>query len=58
MPLSKMQAIQEKINNIIFHTIIIQSSISLTNDILDSGKSPAVMSAIMKQQCTERGRKC
>lgn len=56
MPLANMQAIQEKINNIIFHTIIIQSSISLTNDILDSGKSPAVISAIMKQQCTERGR--
>ena len=28
----------------------------MTNDILDSGKSPAVLSAIMKQQCTERGR--
>ena len=56
MPLSKMQAIQEKINKIVFNTWIIQSSVDLTNDILDTGSSPAVISAIMKQQCTERGR--
>ena len=51
-----MEAIQEKVNNIIFHTWAIQAAIDMTNDILDSGKSPAVVSAIMKQQCTERGR--
>ena len=56
MPLAKMEAIQEKINKIIFNTWIIQSSVALTNDILDNGNSPAVISAIMKQQCTERGR--
>ena len=56
MNLSQMEAIQEKVNNMFFHTWIIQASIDLTNDILDSGKSPAVISAIMKQQCTERGR--
>ena len=56
LPLCKMEAIQEKFNQMIFNTWIIQSSIALTNDILDSGKSPAVISAIMKQQCTERGR--
>ena len=28
----------------------------MTNDILDNGEHPAVLSAIMKQQCTERGR--
>ena len=56
MPLSKMEAIQEKVNNIVFNTWIIQSAVSLTNDILDAGNSPAVISAIMKQQCTERGR--
>jgi len=56
MPLSKMEAIQEKINAMVFNTWIIQSSIDLTNDILDAGNSPAVLSAIMKQQCTERGR--
>ena len=56
MPLSNMEAIQEKVNDMIFNTWIIQSSIQLTNDILDNGDSPAVLSAIMKQQCTERGR--
>ena len=56
MPLSKMEAIQEKFNRMIYHTWIIQSAVSLTNDILDEGNSPAVISAIMKQQCTERGR--
>ncbi len=56
MPLSKMEAIQEKINRIFLNTWIIQSSIELTNDILDNGDSPAVLSAIMKQQCTERAR--
>ena len=32
------------------------SSVELTNTILDQGNSPAVLSAIMKQQSTERGR--
>ena len=56
MPLSKMEAIQEKINDMVLNTWIIQSSVKLTNDILDEGNSPAVLSAIMKQQTTERGR--
>ena len=55
MPLSSMEAIQEKFNNMVYNTWIIQSAVSLTNDILDNGNSPAVLSAIMKQQCTERG---
>ncbi len=56
LPLSKMEAIQEKINSMVFNTWIIQSSVKLTNDILDEGNSPAVLSAIMKQQTTDRGR--
>ena len=56
MPLENMEAIQEKFNKMILNTWIIQSSIELTNDILDTGNSPAVISAIMKQQTTERGR--
>lgn len=56
LQLSEMEAIQQKFNNIIYHTWLIQSSVDLTNDILDEGCSPAVISAIMKQQCTERGR--
>lgn len=57
MSLEKMEAIQEKVNKMIFDTWIIQSSVALTNDILDNGNSPAVISAIMKQQTTERGRR-
>lgn len=56
MPLQNMEAIQEKFNNMVYNTWIIQSSIALTNDILDNNNSPAVISAIMKQQTTERGR--
>ncbi len=56
MSLSNMEAIQEKINSMVFNTWIIQSGVCMTNDILDNGNSPAVISAIMKQQCTERGR--
>ncbi len=56
IPLSKMEGIQEKFLNMVYNTWVIQSSIDLTNDILDHGKSPAVISAIMKQQTTERGR--
>ena len=56
MPLKNMEAIQEKFNKIIFNTWIIQSSIKLTNDILDNNNNPAVISAIMKQQTTERAR--
>ena len=56
MPIGNMEAIQEKVNAMVYNTWIIQSSIELMNDILDEGNSPAVLSAIMKQQTTERGR--
>ena len=56
MPLIKMEGVQEKFIEMLFHTWAIQSSISLTNNILDSGEKPAVLSAIMKQQTTDRAR--
>tara|TARA_B100000123_G_C25740932_1_gene433933 strand:+ start:4274 stop:6220 length:1947 start_codon:yes stop_codon:yes gene_type:complete len=56
LQLAEMEAIQEKFNRMVFNTWIIQSSVCLTNDILDNGYNPAVISAIMKQQTTERGR--
>ena len=56
MPLKDMEAIKEKFNNMVYNTWMIQSSVDMTNDILDAGNSPAVISAIMKQQTTERGR--
>ena len=56
LPLSKMEGVQEKFINMMYNTWIIQSSVDMTNDILDEGNSPSVISAIMKQQTTERGR--
>ena len=56
LPLIKMEAIEEKFLNMLYNTWIINASIQMTNNILDDGIEPAVISAIMKQQCTERGR--
>ena len=56
LPLIKMEGVQEKLVEMLFNTWLIQSGVSLTNDILDSGEKPAVISAIMKQQTTDRAR--
>lgn len=56
MPLLTMEGVQEKLVNALFHTWCIESSIKLTNELLDKGAKPAVLSAIMKQQSTERAR--
>ena len=51
-----MQGIREKIVDMAYNTYLINSSVSLTNMLLDSGEKPAVLSAIMKQQSTERAK--
>ena len=56
IPLLKMQGVQEKLFKIVYNTMIIDNSIRLTNALLDSGAKPSVISAIMKQQTTERGK--
>ena len=56
LPLIEMEAIQNKLSDMLFHTWSIHTSIQLTNQLLDSGEKPAVISAIMKQQTTERAR--
>ena len=56
MPLLQMEAIQNKLSNIFYNTWLIQSSIFVTNFLLDEDEKPAVLSAIMKEQTTERGR--
>ena len=56
IPLIRMEGIQHKMVNMLFHTWSIHCSIALTNHLLDSGEKPAVISAIMKQQTTDRGR--
>tara|TARA_A100001015_G_scaffold190790_1_gene212587 strand:- start:21 stop:1106 length:1086 start_codon:yes stop_codon:yes gene_type:complete len=57
IPLSKMQGVQEKLANMTYNSLLIDSALRLSNAILDSGEKPSVLSAIMKQQCTERARK-
>ena len=57
LPLAKMQGVQEKLANMTYQTLLVDSAIRLSNAILDSGEKPSVLSAIMKQQCTERARK-
>jgi acyl-CoA dehydrogenase len=56
LPLIKMQGVQDKLVDMLFNTWVIQCSVDLTNNILDSGEKPAVISAIMKQQTTDRAR--
>ena len=56
IPLYKMQGVNSKLLDMIFHTTLISSSINLTNSILDTGSTPSVISAIMKQKTTEMGR--
>jgi acyl-CoA dehydrogenase len=51
-----MEAVREKFIDMYLNTWIIHTSVKLTNDILDSGSTPSVITAIMKQQTTERAR--
>ena len=57
IPLIKMEGVNEKWLDMLYHTWVIQSSVNLTNVLLEQGDKPAVISALMKQQCTERARK-
>lgn len=56
MPIGKMEGIREKFLDMFYNTWVIQSSCALTSHILDSGNVPSVLTAIMKQQTTERSR--
>jgi acyl-CoA dehydrogenase len=51
-----MEAVKEKYIDMFINTWIIHSSVHFTNHILDSGSTPSVLTAIMKQQTTERAR--
>ena len=57
IPLIKMEGVSNKFSNMVYDTWLIQTSIAMTNDILDQNNKPAVISAIMKQQTTDRARK-
>ena len=56
IPLIKMEGVSNKFADMVYNTWLIQSSIAMTNDILDQNYKPSVISAIMKQQTTERAR--
>ena len=57
LPLSKMEAVQEKLAAIHFQALVIDAAVKYTNTILDEGSTPSVLTAVMKQQTTERARK-
>lgn len=56
LPLIEMQGVQDKLVNMLFNTWTIHCGIDMMNTILDNGEKPAVLSAIMKQQTTDRAR--
>ena len=56
IPLIKMEGVQDKLVNMLYNTWTIHCGIDMMNTILDNGEKPAVLSAIMKQQTTDRAR--
>jgi acyl-CoA dehydrogenase len=56
MKIGNMEAVREKFVDMYLNNWIIHSSVQFTNHILDSGLTPSVITAIMKQQTTERAR--
>jgi len=56
MHIGNMEGVKEKFIDMYLNTWIIHASVKLTNHILDNGSTPSVITAIMKQQTTERAR--
>ena len=56
MKIGDMEAVREKFVDMYLNTWIIHNSVQFTNHILDSGLTPSVVTAIMKQQTTDRAR--
>lgn len=56
IPIGKMEGVRNKFIEMAVESWIINCGISFTNNILDQGSSPSVISALMKQQTTERAR--
>jgi len=56
MNIGNMEAVREKFIDMFINTWIIHTSVKFTNNILDSGSTPSVITAIMKQQTTEMAR--
>ena len=51
-----MEGVSNKFLDMVYNTWLINTSIEMTNSVLDQGNKPAVISAIMKEQTTERSR--
>eukprot|EP00961_Rhodomonas_salina_P277102 3744811-Rhodomonas_salina.3 len=56
VPIASMEGVQEKLANIGRNTYQVTAAQALFDAILADGEKPTVLSAIMKQQCTEKGR--
>jgi len=56
VPIASMEGVQEKLANIGRNTYQIVAAQHLFDAILADKEKPTVLSAIMKQQCTEKGR--
>ncbi len=57
MNIGNMEGVREKFIEMFVNTWIINASVEYTNYILDSKKTPSVITALMKYQTTERARK-
>lgn len=56
VPIAELEGVQEHLARIAGNTYVITAAQALTNSMLNQHEQPAVISAIMKQQCTSRGR--
>ena len=56
VPIADMEGIQEKLCEVAGNTFTITSAQHLMNAMLNNGEEPSVLSAVMKQQTTERAR--
>jgi acyl-CoA dehydrogenase len=56
LPIGKFEGVEEPLARIAAHTYLIDSARRLTASLVDQGKRPAVVSAIVKYHATERGR--
>merc|ERR1719421_1613640 len=57
VPIAEFGGIQEALARSARESYIVLAGTELTNAIVDNHEAPMVLSSIMKQQCTERGRR-
>ena len=56
LPIGKMEGVKEKFVTMFYHTWLMKCANAHMSAILDGGITPSVLTAIMKEQCTERAR--